>query len=51
MEQENKTVVTRAEKKDATKQIIRELLDKKTYKSGELIDEASTVFTAKFGGE
>ena len=51
MEQENKTVATRAEKKDATKQIIRELLEKKNCKSGELIDEASAVFTAKFGGE
>lgn len=51
MEQENKTVVTRAEKKDATKKIIRELLEKKSYKSSELIDEASAVFTAQFGGE
>lgn len=49
--EEKKTVVTRAEKKDATKQIIRELLVKKTYKKSELIDEAFALYAEKFGGE
>ncbi len=51
MEQENKTATTRAEKKDATKKIIRELLKKQSYTSGTLIDEASAVYTTNYGGE
>ena len=51
MEQDNKTVVTRAEKKDATKQMIRELLAKKSYKSAELIEAAFKAYVEKFGGE
>ena len=51
MEKENKTVVTRAEKKDATKQIIREILAQKTYKSTDLIDVAFQAYVEKFGGE
>ncbi len=50
-EQENKSVVTRAEKKDGAKKIIFELLEKKELKSNALIDEAAKLYTAKFGGE
>ena len=51
MEQDNKTVVTRAEKKDATKQMIRKLLSKKSYKSTELIEAAFQSYVERFGGE
>ena len=50
-EQESKSVVTRAEKKDGAKKIILELLAKSASKSTALIDEAAKVYTAKFGGE
>ena len=50
-EQESKSVVTRAEKKDGAKKIILELLAKSANKSTALIDEAAKVYTAKFGGE
>ena len=48
--QENK-VVTRAEKKDATKNVIKELLAVKPHKHNELIDETAKIYTARFGGE
>ncbi len=56
MEQELKTkengvVVTRAEKRDAVKGIIRELLQQKNYKAGELIDEAAKAYAQRFKGE
>ena len=43
--------LTRAEKKDATKEIIKGLLQKNDYKASELIDEAAKAFTARFAGE
>ena len=42
---------TRAEKKDATKNLIKELLAVKGYKHNELIDEVSALYTQRFGGE
>ena len=45
------TVVTRAEKKDATKNLIRELLAVKPHKHNELIDEVARIYTERFGGE
>lgn len=47
----DKTVVTRAEKKDATKNIIRELLAVKPYKHNELIEEVARIYTQNFAGE
>ncbi|MBR2646349.1 MAG: restriction endonuclease [Clostridia bacterium] len=44
-------VVTRAEKKDATKALIRETLQKKSYKHNDLIDETAKLYTERFGGE
>ena len=49
--EETKKPLTRAEKKDATKEIIKGLLQKNGYKASELIDEASKAFTARFAGE
>ncbi|MBQ8322956.1 MAG: restriction endonuclease [Clostridia bacterium] len=49
-EQENKTVTTRAEKKDAAKKIILELLGKSELKSNALIDEAAKQYAVKLGG-
>ena len=43
--------VTRAEKKDATKNIIREVLAVKPYKHNELIEETAKLYTQRFGGE
>ena len=43
--------LTRAEKKEAVKSIIRELLAVKPYKHNELIEEAAKLYTARFGGE
>ena len=51
---ENKTenkVITRAEKKDATKNLIREVLAQKSYKHNELIDEVASKYIERFGGE
>lgn len=48
---ENTVLVTRAEKKDATKNLIKELLAVKGYKHNELIDEVSALYTQRFGGE
>ena len=45
------TVVTRAEKKDATKNIIRELLAVRPLKHNELIDEVAKIYAERFGGE
>ena len=50
-EQETKSVVTRAEKKDGAKKIILELLQKSASKSTALIDEAAKLYTAKFKSE
>ena len=44
-------VVTRAEKKDAAKNVIRELLAVKPYKHNELLDEVAKLYTERFGGE
>ena len=43
--------VTRAEKRETAKNFIRELLKKSTYKSNDLIDEASKLFVAHFTDE
>ncbi len=40
--------ITRAEKKDAVKNIIRELLAKKSYKHNELLDETSALYVSKY---
>ncbi len=48
---ENTVLVTRAEKKDATKNLIKELLAVKGYKHNELIDEVSALYAQRFGGE
>ena len=42
---------TRAEKKDAAKNLIREILQEKSLKASELIDEAAKLYTQRFGGE
>ena len=42
-------VVTRAAKKDAAKNLIRELLAVKPYKHNELIDAASNLYVERFG--
>lgn len=44
-------VVTRAEKKDATKNLIRELLAVKPHKHNELLDGVATLYTERYGGE
>ena len=44
-------VVTRAEKKDAVKNLIREILAVKPYKHNELLDAAAKLYTQRFGGE
>ena len=44
-------VVTRAEKKDATKNLIREFLQKQQYKHNDLIDEVAKAYTERFRGE
>lgn len=50
MENQNK-VMTRAEKKDAVKALIKGLLAKKQYKASDLIDEAAKLYTTTYGGE
>ena len=42
-------IVTRAAKKDAAKNLIRELLAVKPYKHNELIDAASNLYVERFG--
>ena len=44
-------VVTRAEKKDAAKSVIREILAVKPLKHNELIEEAAKMYTQRFGGD
>ena len=44
-------VVTRAEKKDATKNLIKECLAVKPYKHNELLDVVATLYTERFGSE
>lgn len=48
---ESAVVVTRAEKKDATKKLIRELLSKEQYKHNDLIDEVAKSYAKRFEGE
>lgn len=48
--QENK-VVTRAEKTDATKNVIQELLAVNPQKHNELIEETAKIYITRFGGE
>lgn len=48
---EEKKVVTRAEKKDAAKNVIKELLATKPYKHNELIEETAKIYTERFSGE
>ncbi|MBQ9714546.1 MAG: restriction endonuclease [Clostridia bacterium] len=49
--QETPVAATRAEKKDAVKNIIRELLAVKPHKHNELIEEAAKVYAERFGEE
>lgn len=44
-------VVTRAEKKDATKNLIREVLAVKPQKHNELLDEVAKLYAERFGSE
>ena len=44
-------VVTRAEKKDATKNLIKECLAVKPLKHNELLDAVATLYVERFGGE
>ena len=48
---ESAVVVTRAEKKDATKNLIREMLSKEQYKHNDLIDEVAKSYAQRFEGE
>lgn len=48
---ETTPVVTRAEKKDATKNLIKECLAIKPYKHNELLDAVATLYAERFGGE
>ena len=48
---ETATVVTRAEKKDATKNLIKECLAVKPLKHNELLDEVAKLYKDRFGGE
>lgn len=50
-EQEQKPVATRAEKKDAAKKLILEILQKGNKKASELIDEAAKLYAERLGGE
>ena len=50
-EQEQKPVATRAEKKDAAKKLILEILEKGNKKASELIDEAAKLYAERLGGE
>ena len=44
-------VTTRAEKKDATKQLVKELLAQKPLKHSELIDGVANLYAERFGSE
>ncbi len=48
---ETATVVTRAEKKDATKNLIKECLAVKPFKHNELLEEVAKLYKERFGGE
>ena len=48
---ENKPAITRAEKKDNVKNLIREILTKENLKAGDLIDSAAKIYAERFGGE
>ena len=48
---ETAVVATRAEKKDATKNLIKECLAVKPLKHNELIDEVAKMYKERFGGE
>ena len=48
---EGAPVVTRAEKKDATKNLIKECLAVKPLKHNELLDAVATLYVERFGGE
>lgn len=48
---ENKPVITRAEKRDNVKNLIREILTKGSAKASDLIDEAAKLYAERFGGE
>ena len=48
---ENKPVITKAEKRDNVKNLIREILTKENLKSNDLIDAAAKLYTQRFGGE
>ena len=48
---ETAVVVTRAEKKDATKNLIKECLAVKPLKHNELLDEVAKLYKERFGGE
>ena len=50
MEKETKTP-TRAEKREAAKSIIREILQKAEKRNNDLIDEAAKIFSERFGDE
>ena len=49
--QQETTVVTRAEKKDATKQLIREILAVNPHRHNELIDEVAKLYAERFESE
>ncbi len=49
--QETPVAVTRAEKKDAAKNVIREILAVKPLRHNELIDEAAKLYAERFGGD
>ncbi len=46
-----KPAVTRAEKTDAAKKLIRSLLEKSSFKSNDLIDEGAKLYAQQFYGE
>ena len=48
---ETAAVVTRAEKKDATKNLIKECLAVKPHKHNEIIDAVAKLYVERFGGE
>ncbi len=48
---ETAAVVTRAEKKDATKKLIREILATSPQKHNDLIDEVAKLYTERYGDE
>ena len=52
MENKNeKPTVTRAEKTDAAKKLIRSLLEQSSFKSNDLIDEGAKLYAQQFASE